>query len=108
MRTGGPSEWLKVAEVCRQAGIPMVPHHGPHIHAHLVSAVSNGLLVEVFPDPALYGPEDELDFTRWDRKMEMFSVYPEIVDGQMILPESPGWGFELDEDAVGRLRVSGS
>ena len=35
----------------------------------------------------------------------MFSVYPEIVDGHMLLTETPGWGFELDEDAVGRLAV---
>lgn len=105
MRTGGPSEWLKVAAMCRRAGIPMVPHHGPHIHTHLVSAASNGLLVEVFPDPVLYGAGDELEFTRWDRKMEMFNIYPEIVEGNMVLPETPGWGFELDDDAVGRLTV---
>ena len=108
MRTGGPSEWLKVAAICEKAGIPMVPHHGPLIHAHLVSAVPNGLMVEVFPDPALYGPNDELEFTRWDRKYEMFSSFPEIVDGNLILPETPGWGFELDEDAIGRLRVAQS
>lgn len=106
MRTGGPSEWLKVAAICEEAGIPMVPHHGPLIHSHLVSVVPNGLLVEVFPDPAEYGPDDELEFTRWDRKYEMFSSFPEIVDGNLILPETPGWGFELDEDAVGRLRVA--
>jgi D-arabinonate dehydratase len=106
MRTGGPSEWLKVAAICKEAGIPMAPHHGPLIHAHLVSAVPNGLMVEVFPDPAEYGPGDELEFTRWDRKYEMFSYFPEIVDGYLQLPDTPGWGFELDEDAVGRLRVA--
>lgn len=105
MRTGGPSEWLKVAEICNAAGIPMAPHHGPLIHAHLVSAVSNGLMVEVFPDPKLYGPKDELEFTRWDRKYEMFSSFPEITDGYLQLPDKAGWGFELDEDAVGRLRI---
>jgi D-arabinonate dehydratase len=105
MRTGGPSEWLKVAAICENADIPMVPHHGPLMHAHLVSAVPNGLMVEVFPDPAQYGPDDELEFTRWDRKCEMFSSYPEIVGGNLVLPETPGWGFELDDDAVGRLRV---
>lgn len=105
MRTGGPSEWLKVAALCDRAGIPMAPHHGPLIHAHLVSAVPNGLMVEVFPDPSEYRPDDELEFTRWDRKYEMFSSFPDIVDGNLILPETPGWGFELDEDAIGRLRV---
>ncbi len=105
MRTGGPSEWLKVAIICEKANIPMAPHHGPLMHAHLVSAVPNGLLVEVFPDPAGYGSDDELEFTRWDRKYEMFSSYPDIVDGNLMLPDTPGWGFEFDEDAIGRLRV---
>lgn len=105
MRTGGPTEWLKVAKICETAGIPMAPHHGPLLHAHLVSAVPNGLMVEVFPDPKLYGPNDELEFTRWDRKYEMFSEFPEIVDGHLQLTEKPGWGFELDEDVIARLRI---
>ncbi len=105
MRTGGPTEWLRVADVCRRVGVQMAPHHGAHIHAHLVAAASNGLIVEAFPDPSMYSTPEELEFVRWDRKRELFSVHPEVRDGSMWLSDIPGWGIELDEDVVGRLEV---
>lgn len=39
-------------------------------------------------------------------ELNMFSAYPEIVSGHMVLPETPGWGFELDDETVGRLWVA--
>ncbi|MEX0762953.1 MAG: mandelate racemase/muconate lactonizing enzyme family protein [Dehalococcoidia bacterium] len=105
MRTGGPSEWLKVAAVCSAKGIPMAPHHGPHIHAHLVAAVPNGTFVEVFPDPFTYPDQDELQYVRWDKKREMFATYPETIDGDMVLPDTPGWGIELDEDTIQKRTI---
>lgn len=105
MRTGGPTEWLRVADACRRLGVKMAPHHGAHIHAHLVAAASNGLMVEAFPDPFMYSSREDLEFVRWDRKRELFSVHPEVRDGMMWLNEQPGWGIELDEDVVGRLEV---
>lgn len=105
MRTGGPTEWLRVAEACSRLGVQMAPHHGAHIHAHLVAAASNGLIVEAFPDPSMYSTLDDLEFVRWDRKRELFSAHPEVKDGSMWLSDKPGWGIELDEDVVGRLEV---
>ncbi len=107
MRTGGPTEWLRVAEFSNRSGVKMAPHHGAHIHAHLVSAASNGQIVEAFPDPFMYASQDDLEFVRWDRKRELFSKHPEVKDGLMWLSEEPGWGIELDEDVVGRLEVHG-
>lgn len=105
MRTGGPTEWLRVAYACRRLGIQMAPHHGGHIHAHLVAAALNGLMVEVFPDPFMYESPEDLEFVRWDRKREMFSEHPEIKDGLMWLSDRPGWGIELDEDVIARREV---
>ncbi len=106
MRTGGPTEWLRVSEACKRLGVEMAPHHGAHIHAHLVSAASNGAIIEAFPDPAMYSSEDQLEHVRWDRKRELFSNHPEVRDGFMWLSEEPGWGIELDEDVMGRLEVT--
>ncbi len=106
MRTGGPTEWLRVADTCRRLGVQMAPHHGAHIHAHLVAAASNGLIIEAFPDPFMYSSPEELEFERWDRKRELFSVHPEVRDGSMWLSDRPGWGIELDEDVVARLEVT--
>lgn len=106
MRTGGPTEWLRVADACKRLGVQMAPHHGAHIHAHLVAAASNGLIVEAFPDPFMYSSQDELEFVRWDRKRELFSTHPEVRDGVMWLGDAPGWGIELDQDVVSRLEVT--
>ena len=106
MMSGGPSEWLKVAALCSAFDIPMAPHHGPNIHAHLAAAVPNGLFVEYFPNPADYDSEEELYSVRYDLMREAFSVFPEIVDGDMVLPDAPGWGFELDEDVVAERAIT--
>jgi L-alanine-DL-glutamate epimerase-like enolase superfamily enzyme len=105
MRTGGPTEWLRVADACRRVGVEMAPHHGAHIHAHLVSAAPNGLMVEAFPDPFMYNSAEELEFVRWDRKREMFSVHPEVRDGMMVMSEQPGWGIELDPEVIRKREV---
>ncbi len=104
MKTGGPTEWMKVAAICGTAGLQMAPHHGPAIHAHLVAAIPNGTLVEVFADPSRYD-EDELQWIRWDKQREAFASYPAIKDGRMLLTEAPGWGVDFDEDVAGRRRV---
>jgi L-alanine-DL-glutamate epimerase-like enolase superfamily enzyme len=105
MMSGGPSEWLKVAALCSAFNIPMAPHHGPNIHAHLAAGVPNGLFAEYSPNPADYDSEEELYPVRHDLMREAFSVFPDIVDGEMVLPDSPGWGFELDEDVVARRAI---
>lgn len=105
MMSGGPSEWLKVAAMSSAFNVPMAPHHGPNIHAHLAAAVPNGLFVEYFPNPADYETEEELYPVRYDLMREAFSVFPEIVDGDMVLSDAPGWGFELHEEVVARRRI---
>jgi L-alanine-DL-glutamate epimerase-like enolase superfamily enzyme len=105
MMSGGPTEWLKVAGMCSAFNIPMAPHHGPNIHAHLVAAVPNGLYVEYFPNPADYETEEDLYPVRYDLMREAFSVFPEVIDGDMVLSDTPGWGFELDEYVVARRSV---
>jgi L-alanine-DL-glutamate epimerase-like enolase superfamily enzyme len=106
MRTGGPTEWLKVAGYCAAKGIPMSPHHGPHIHAHLVAAVPNGLFAEVFASPFDYDDESELQWARWDKKREMFAIHPDIVEGDMILSDRPGWGIELDPEVIAKRELT--
>ena len=69
----------------------MAPHHDPQIHGHLVAAVENGALLEVFPDPI----RDPL----WPG---LFSVQPEILAGEVLLSDRPGLGIELDWDFVER------
>ena len=45
---GGFTEWLKIAALASAYHLPMAPHGGPHVGAHCVGAVSNGLIVESY------------------------------------------------------------
>ena len=42
--------------------------------------------------------EIDVDDVPW--KDEIVTNIPEIVDGHLILPKGPGWGTELNEDAI--------
>ena len=94
-RAGGVTEWLKVAAYASAHGVLMAPHHDPQIHGHLVAAVDNGYVLEVFPNRV----RDPV----WDG---LFAVKPEIRDGEVILGDRPGMGFALDMDFVDRYRTA--
>lgn len=90
-RAGGVTEWLRVAEHAASRGVLMAPHHDPQVHGHLVAAAPNGYVLEVFPNPV----RDPV----WEG---LFASGPQIRDGQVIMPERPGLGVELDRDFVAR------
>jgi L-alanine-DL-glutamate epimerase-like enolase superfamily enzyme len=59
----------------------------------------------VFADPADYEGSEALQWMRWDKQREAFATYPAIRNGKMLLFELPGWGVELDEDALADREV---
>ena len=88
-RSGGVTEWLRVAAYCHLHGVAMSTHHEPHIHGHLAAAAPNGLNVETFPDA--------------DRDPIFANMYTEramLKDGHLHLNDKPGFGFTLDWDYV--------
>ena len=42
--------------------------------------------------------EINIDQVPW--RDELFTAVPEIVDGHLILPDRPGWGVDLNEEAL--------
>src|SRR5438876_2357479 len=84
-RAGGVSEWLRVAAYASAHGVLMAPHHDPQIHGHLLAAVANGHIQEVFPNPV----RDPL----WSR---LLVEQPQVLDGEPVLGDRPGIGVELD------------
>ncbi len=93
-RAGGVTEWLRIAAYAACHGILMAPHHDPQIHGHVLAAVPNGHIQEVFPNPA----RDPL----W---ADLFIGQPEITDGVMHVPDRPGFGFDLHPDGLARFGV---
>jgi L-alanine-DL-glutamate epimerase-like enolase superfamily enzyme len=93
-RAGGVTEWLRVAAYCHLRGIRVSTHHDPHIHGHLAAAAPNGFDVETFPNPR----RDPL----WDR---LFTERAQLVNGEVVLSDKPGFGFEVDWGFVRKYRA---
>lgn len=93
-RAGGVTEWLRVAAYAASHGIMMAPHHDPQVHGHLIAAVPNGHVQEVFPNPV----RDPL----WDT---LFVGRPDIVDGVLHVPDRTGFGFDLHPEGLKQYGV---
>jgi D-arabinonate dehydratase len=91
---GGISEWMKIAHMAAGWDIPIAPHWMANIHVHLLGAVPNGLTVEFF-----VLEEDVLNFERIVRE----PLQP--VEGLIQVPQRPGHGVELDDEAVAHYRI---
>jgi len=92
---GGISEWRKIAATAASYGVTVCPHSFHDLHAHLVAATSNARYVEFFPD------DQVLNFRRL--------IDPQLVqrNGALVLPRTPGLGFQFDEEAVRRYAGDG-
>jgi L-alanine-DL-glutamate epimerase-like enolase superfamily enzyme len=88
---GGVTEWRRIAQMAAGFDVPVAPHWAPDIHAHLVAASPNGLVVEYFtPDR---------DIVNFDRLV----ASPLAPTGRSLrLSETPGHGLALDTNAVAR------
>jgi D-galactarolactone cycloisomerase len=91
---GGLTTWRKAAVLAELYGIPLAAHHDPQIHVHAVAASPTGFILESFADPT----RDPLWF-------ELFRERPQIVDGFMTLPDTPGLGLELRDDTLQKYGV---
>lgn len=101
-RCGGLTEIRRIAEMCELSGVEVVPHGwktgitsavGRHFQAACPAApVFEYISPRVFDSPL---------------RRELVSPEPTIVNGFMALPEGPGLGIELNEEAVARWRIDG-
>jgi L-alanine-DL-glutamate epimerase-like enolase superfamily enzyme len=88
VRSGGITNWLKIAGMAEAFNLPVVSHGVPEIHVHLVGAVPNGLTVEYMP-----------------RLFPLWKAVPQPVDGDLLMPSMPGLGLEFDETAIAKYRA---
>ena len=88
LRVGGITPWRKVAGMAEAFNIPVVSHLIPEMHVQLMASIPNGLTVEYMP---------------WS--LRLFDETPEIVDGELVVPDKPGLGLSFSEDAVRQYQV---
>lgn len=91
---GGISEWLKVAHFAACLDIPVAPHWVPDIHVHLGASTPNVLVLEYFDEGV-----GVLNFS------ELLAEPLTVVAGEVLVPDRPGHGILLDEDAIERYGV---
>jgi L-alanine-DL-glutamate epimerase-like enolase superfamily enzyme len=89
MRCGGPSEFMRVARLAEEAGIPVSPHAFPELSAHAMSA--GGGLMEYIPG--------------WTEPL--FEGEPVVADGVVRPTEAPGLGLSFDRQTIERWQVEG-
>ena len=99
-RCGGLTELRRIAELAASAGAVVVPHAWKTgitvaASAHFHAATPNVPYIELL-SPALFDSPLRAELTRPE---------PELEDGTLPLPTTPGLGIELVDEAVERYRV---
>lgn len=83
---------MKIAALAEAHEVNVAPHNFyghlcSFMNAHFAAAVPNLRIMEI-----------DIDRLPWDH--ELFTRLPEIVDGELVVPDAPGWGTEPNEAAV--------
>lgn len=80
---GGITEYRRISNTAASFGIPMAPHWFHDVHAHLAGGDPNTKWVEYFADSSV------LNFR------EIVSNQVEVDNGEIVLSEAPGLGFDI-------------
>ncbi len=88
----GVAESLKIANMADTYEVNIAPHN---FYSHLATMMSAHLCALA---PNLRIMETDPDYIPWQD--DFVTVKPDIRDGYLHLPTGPGWGTEINEDAV--------
>jgi L-alanine-DL-glutamate epimerase-like enolase superfamily enzyme len=88
----GVAEGLKIAALADVYEVNAAPHN---FYGHLATMM-NAAFCAVAPNFRIM--EIDCDFVPWHD--ELFTVQPRIEDGHLLLPTGPGWGTDVNEEAV--------
>jgi L-alanine-DL-glutamate epimerase-like enolase superfamily enzyme len=90
LKLGGISTWLEVAALAHANSLPVVPAVWDmmQLNVHLAAAIPNALMIEYIP---------------WILKIFVNPV--QFVDGYLRVPQEPGAGTEIRQEALERFRI---
>ena len=94
-RAAGVTEVQKIVNLAASFDIPVIPHGGWATNFHLAMANVNIPMAEYFP------PQEENEGT------QVVHGAPRAKDGNLELSDRPGFGLELDEEALKRFVYEG-
>src|SRR5690606_35549993 len=90
---GGITEWRRIAATAASYGLMVDPHAWHDLHVHLVAATPNTTYVEWMPDDHI------VNFRRLINRQLVAE------NGDILLPDGPGLGFEFDDAAIEQYGV---
>lgn len=93
-RYAGFSEALRIANHARDKGVLVAPHSAAHLQAHIASAFGD----------AAFGAESSGDDRNHPIHHRIFDGGAEHKGGRVHLTEAPGFGLEVDWQAVSSLK----
>lgn len=88
MRVGGFSEMVKIAHMIEGAGASLSPHMFAEQNLHLCAALTPAPIAEDMP---------------WFELL--FNQRLDMVDGQLAVPDRPGFGFTFNSESVEKYRL---
>lgn len=100
-RAGGLSQMKKMAAMAEAHYIMMAPHDGSlgpvaeMAAVHLLATLPNFLILEHLEDDV-------------PQRYEVMQPQPQIVEGQIIVPDAPGLGVDIVEEAIARYPSQGN
>lgn len=90
---GGISEWRRIAATAASFGATVAPHAWHDLHVHLVASAPNATFAEFMHD------DHVVNFRR------LIDTQIVAEGGQLLLPQTPGLGFDFSPDALERYGV---
>lgn len=91
--SGGPTVWRRAAAIASSYDVQMGHHEEPQVSSHLIASQPHGTYAECF--------HPDRDPFWWN----LIANRPPLEDGELVLSERPGLGWDLDWDYVERYRV---
>lgn len=88
----GAWQSMKIAAAAEAWEVNVAPHN---FYGHLCTMMNAHFAAAV---PNLRICETDIDRIPWDS--ELFTSVPEIVDGHLVMPATPGWGIEPNEEGL--------
>ena len=91
--SGGPTVWRRMAALAHTFGVAVGHHEEPQVSTHLVASQPHGSVVECF--------HPVRDPFWWN----LIANRPPLEDGELLLSDAPGLGWELNTDYIEQYRV---
>ena len=91
--SGGPTVWRRVAAMAQAYDVQMAHHEEPQVAAHLIASQPHGTYVECF--------HPDRDPFWWN----IIEGGPDLRNGQLVLSDAPGLGWQLNWSYIEQHRV---